>query len=152
VLWLVASRADREVPGWRLVGAAGDAFGEALVDLRLRPLGPDDGERLVANLLAIDSLPAATRAMILARAEGNPLFVEEIVRMLIDRKAIEFRDGRWFATARVVDVEIPDTLHGLLLARIDRLPSEARRVLRVASVIGRTFPVSVLDRVVGGPS
>lgn len=151
-LWLVASRAERDVPGWRLLGAAYDAFGEALVDLRLRPLGADDGERLVANLLAIDSLPAATRAMILARAEGNPLFVEEIVRMLIDREAIEFRDSRWIATARVVDVEIPETLHGLLLARIDRLPGEARRVLRVASVIGRTFPVSVLDRVMGSPS
>ncbi|MDQ3096913.1 MAG: hypothetical protein M3Q61_01930, partial [Chloroflexota bacterium] len=118
------------------------------VDLRLRPLGADDGERLVANLLAIDSLPAATRAMILRRAEGNPLFVEEIVRMLIDREAIEFRDGRWTANAVVEAVEIPETLHGLLLARIDRLPGQARRVLRVASVIGRTFQVSVLDRVV----
>ncbi len=152
VLWVVASRAEREVPGWQLIGAAGDAFGEALVDLRLKPLGAEDGERLVANLLAIDSLPAATRAMILARAEGNPLFVEEIVRMLIDREAIELRDGRWTATAKVVDVEIPETLHGLLLARIDRLPSEARRVLRVASVIGRTFPVSVLDQIVKEPS
>ena len=90
--------------------------------------------------------------MILARAEGNPLFVEEIVRMLIDREAIELRDGRWTATAKVVEVEIPETLHGLLLARIDRLPAEARRVLRVASVIGRTFPVSVLDHVVKDPS
>ena len=152
VLWLMASRAERDVPGWRFVGAAQDTFGEALVDLRLQPLGIDDGERLVSNLLAIDSLPTATRAMILARAEGNPLFVEEIVRMLIDRGAIEMRDGRWTATARVAEVEIPETLHGLLLARIDRLPPEARRVLRVASVIGRTFPVSVLDRVVGNPS
>jgi class 3 adenylate cyclase len=152
VLWLIASRAEREVPGWRIIGAAGDAFGDALVDIRLRPLGSEDGEHLVANLLAIDSLPAATRAMILRRAEGNPLFVEEIVRMLIDREAIEFRDGLWTATAKVVDIEIPETLHGLLLARIDRLPAEARRVLRVASVIGRTFPVSVLDRVAGRPS
>ena len=72
--------------------------------------------------------------------------------MLIDREAIEFHDGRWTATERVVDVEIPETLHGLLLARIDRLPAEARRVLRVASVIGRTFPVSVLDLVARSPS
>lgn len=148
VLWVLASRAERDVPGRRLLAAASDAFGDALVDLRLRPLGADDGERLVANLLAIDSLPAATRAMILRRAEGNPLFVEEIVRMLIDREAIEFRDGRWTANAVVEAVEIPETLHGLLLARIDRLPGQARRVLRVASVIGRTFQVSVLDRVV----
>ncbi len=152
ILWVIASRADREVPGWRLVGAVQDAFGDGLIDIRLRPLQADDGERLVANLLAIDSLPAATRAMILSRSEGNPLFVEEIVRMLIDREAIEFHDGRWTATERVMDVEIPETLHGLLLARIDRLPAEARRVLRVASVIGRTFPVSVLDLVTKSPS
>ena len=106
-----------------LGGSRGTRSATALVDLRLEPLEADDGERLVANLLAIDSLPVATRTMILARAEGNPLFVEEIVRMLIDREAIESRDGRWVATAKVVDVEIPETLHGLLLARIDRLPA-----------------------------
>ncbi len=152
VLWVLASRAEREAPGWRLIGAAGEAFGEALVDVRLRPLEADAGERLVANLLEIESLPLSTRATILRRAEGNPLFVEEIIRMLIDRQAIEYRDGRWMATAKVLDVEIPETLHGLLLARIDRLPDEARRVLRIASVIGRTFTVAVLGRVAADPS
>lgn len=106
----------------------------------------------MANLLTIESLPGDTCATILRRAEGNPLFVEEIVRMLIDRDAIEHHDGRWVATDRVGDVQIPRTLHGLLLARIDRLPDEARRVQRVAAVIGRTFPVSVLERVAGGSS
>ena len=150
ILWIVASRPDRDVPGWRLLGAARETLGDALLELRLGPLAAEDGERLVANLLEIESLPAATREMIVARAEGNPLFVEEIIRMLIDRGAIESRDGRWRATDAVLDVEIPETLHGLLLARIDRLPGPARRVLRVASVIGRTFPVSVLERVAGG--
>jgi class 3 adenylate cyclase len=150
VLWVLASRDERDVPGRRLLNAADEAYGERLVDLRLRPLDPEDGERLVANLLTIESLPDETRATILRRAEGNPLFVEEIIRMLIDRDAIEYRDGRWVATDRVVDIEIPRTLHGLLLARIDRLPEEAQRVLRVAAVIGRTFPVSVLERVRGG--
>ena len=152
ILFVIASRPDRDVPGWRFVGAANDTFGDALIDIRLRPLGPEDGQLLVANLLEIDSLPAATRAMIVDRAEGNPLFVEEIIRMLIDREAIVLQDGRWRATSAVVAVEIPETLHGLLLARIDRLPGPARRVLRVASVIGRTFPVRVLDRVAGDPS
>ena len=152
VLWLLASRAEQDVPGWRLLAAAQGAFGDALVELHLEPLEADDGQRLVAHLLAIDSLPVATRGMILARAEGNPLFVEEIVRMLIDREAIEMLDGLWVATDKVLEVEIPETLHGLLLARIDRLPAEARRVLRVAAVIGRTFPASVLDHIVKDPS
>ena len=67
--------------------------------------------------------------------------------MLIERGAIERRDGRWTATAEVGSVEIPETLHGLLLARIDQLPDVAKQSLRVASVIGRQFPVRVLERV-----
>ena len=147
IAWVLSSRADRDVPGWRLVNAARDASGDALIDLRLEPLTPDDGRRLVANLLEIESLPEATRQRILDRAEGNPLFVEEIIRMLIDRGAIVWRDGRWEATAEVAEVDIPATLHGLLLARLDRLADDARRILRVASVIGRRFAVAVLARV-----
>jgi predicted ATPase len=103
----------------------------------------------VANLLEIESLPQAVRDLILTRAEGNPFFVEEVVRMLIERGAIVERDGRWVATEEISTVEIPETLHGLLLARIDQLPESAKRSLRVASVIGRQFPVRVLERVVG---
>jgi predicted ATPase len=100
----------------------------------------------VSNLLQIESLPADARDQILAKAEGNPFFVEEVIRMLIDRGAI-VRDGdRWIATERVGDMNIPDTLQGLLLARIDRLPQESRRTLRVASVIGRQFGVTILER------
>jgi predicted ATPase len=56
------------------------------------------------------------------------------------------RGDRWVATDEVATTEIPETLHGLLLARIDQLPEEAKRSLRVASVIGRQFPVRVLER------
>jgi predicted ATPase len=66
--------------------------------------------------------------------------------MLIDRGAIVREADRWVATARVSDVEIPDTLQGLLLARIDRLPPESKRTLRVAAVIGRQFGVTMLER------
>jgi adenylate cyclase len=66
--------------------------------------------------------------------------------MLIDRRAIERQGDRWVATASVAGVEIPDTLQGLLLERIDRLPKESRRTLRVASVIGRQFGVTILER------
>jgi adenylate cyclase len=69
--------------------------------------------------------------------------------MRIERGLIERRDGRWEAHADIGGVEIPETLHGLLLARIDQLPDEARRSLRVAAVIGRQFPVRVLEQVLG---
>lgn len=150
VLVMLLARPDRDVPGWRLIGTARDEFGDALVELPLAGLPEDQSRTLVGNLLVIESLPSATRDYILARSEGNPLFVEEVIRMLIDRGLIR-RDGeRWIATKEVAEVDIPDTIHGLLLARIDRLPPEIRRTLRAASVIGRQFPATVLADVVSG--
>ncbi len=121
-------------------------FGDALTDIRLDPLSLEDSRSLVSNLLQIESLRADTRDLILAKAEGNPFFVEEVIRMLIDRGAIVREGDRWIATERVASIDIPDTLQGLLLARIDRLPQESKRTLRVASVIGRQFGVNILER------
>ena len=146
VLSIMTSRSDRAAPGWRLIAGVRDLFGDALTEIRLEPLTSEDTRTLVANLLEIESLPSDTRDLILAKAEGNPFFVEEVIRMLIDRGAIRREADRWIATASVAGVEIPDTLQGLLLERIDRLPQESRRTLRVASVIGRQFGVTILER------
>lgn len=146
VLLILSTRPERASAGWRLIAGARDLFGDALTEIRLEPLSLQESRALVSNLLSIESLPAATRDLVLARAEGNPFFVEEVIRMLIDRGAI-VRDGeRWVATDKVTSVEIPETLHGLLLARIDRLPQSSKRTLRVASVIGRQFGVTILER------
>jgi class 3 adenylate cyclase len=146
VLAILSSRVDRAAPGWRLIAGARDVFGEVLTEIRLDPLSLDESRELVSNLLTIESLPAQTRELILAKAEGNPFFVEEVIRMLIDRGAIMREGEHWVANEKTSGVEIPDTLHGLLLARIDRLPHESKRTLRVASVIGRQFAVSLLER------
>ncbi len=145
-LFVLSSRAERGSVGWRLISTARDVFGDALTEIRLEPLSMDATRELVSNLLTIESLPAATRELVLAKAEGNPFFVEEVIRMLIGRGAIVREGDRWVATEKVADIEIPDTLHGLLLARIDRLPQDSKRTLRVASVIGRQFAVTVLER------
>lgn len=147
VLAIATLRPDTDAPGWQLVTAARQHFGQALTEMTLEQLSEGDSRALVANLLVIESLPDSVRELILARADGNPFFVEEVVRMLIERDAIVRSGDRWQATADIASVEIPETLHGLLLARIDRLPDEAKRSLRVASVIGRQFPVRVLERV-----
>jgi len=146
LLFIMSTRPERAATGWRLIGAARDLFGDALTEIRLEPLSMLESRTLVSKLLTIESLPDDTRDSILARAEGNPFFVEEVIRMLIDRAAI-VRDGeRWVATDKVAEVEIPETLHGLLLARIDRLPQASKRTLRVASVIGRQFGVTILEK------
>jgi class 3 adenylate cyclase len=149
VLTIAALRSEPEAAGWQLVTSARQAFGEALIEIGLEPLSEQESRDLVANLLVIESLPDQVRELILTRADGNPFFVEEVVRMLIERGLIERRDGRWMAREGIGSVAIPETLHGLLLARIDQLPPAARRSLRVAAVIGRQFPVRVLERVLG---
>ena len=147
VLVLAAGRAETDAPGWKIVTQARTVFGDALTEVRLQPLTDTDSRTLVANLLEIESLPEPVRDAILKRSEGNPFFVEEVIRMLIERGAIAQHGERWVANETISSVEIPETLHGLLLARIDQLPDGAKRSLRVASVIGRQFPVRVLENV-----
>jgi predicted ATPase len=152
VLQLYVGRNETDAPGWRLVAQAQAVFADALTQIRLSPLSDEDSRGLVSNLLEIESLPGQVRDAILARAEGNPFFVEEVIRMLIERGAIVREGDRWLANESIIGVEIPETLHGLLLARIDQLPESAKRSLRVASVIGRQFPVRVLELVLDSPA
>jgi class 3 adenylate cyclase len=150
LLLCLVTRPDRDAHGWKLVTAAREKLGAALTDLSLSPLSDDDSRQLVSNLLEIEALPENIRTLILKKAEGNPFFVEEVIRMLIDRGAIYRSGNNWAAGKEIGTVEIPDNLQGLLLARIDRLPEDVKRTLRVASVIaviGRQFSVRVLEEV-----
>jgi class 3 adenylate cyclase len=147
MLLCMVTRGEREAPSWRLVTAARESMGGSLTEIALGSLSESDSRQLVSNLLEIEALPEETRALILKKAEGNPFFVEEIIRMLIDRGAILRREGGWTAGVEIDSVEIPDNLEGLLMARIDRLPDEAKHILRVAAVIGRQFPLRVLQYV-----
>ena len=67
--------------------------------------------------------------------------------MLIDRGNLSRQDGAWVVTKEITTIDIPDTLQGVLTARIDRLPEDAKRTLQIASVIGRKFQVKVLEQV-----
>jgi class 3 adenylate cyclase len=147
VLWLLTLRPQVSPDTEPLLAAARASYGEAARELVLDPLSSEDSRRLVANLLEIESLTEPVRELIYEKSDGNPFFVEEVMRMLIEHGAIEERDGRWRATRAIDDVRIPDNLHGLLVARIDALPPDARHTLLVASVIGRRFAASVLDGV-----
>jgi predicted ATPase len=147
VLGLFVSRVETDAPGWRLINQIKAGFGDAVTEIRLQPLDEGASRELVSNLLEIESLPEDVRQAILTRSEGNPFFVEEVIRMLIGRGAIIPEGDHWTATEAIASVEIPDTLHGLLLARIDQLPDSAKRSLRIAAVIGRQFQVRVLERV-----
>ncbi|TMB49725.1 MAG: zinc-ribbon domain-containing protein [Chloroflexi bacterium] len=116
----------------------------------LRPLSRAHSTELIADLLAATELPEPMRDQILDTAEGNPLFVEEIVSRLIEAGALRLHEGRWRAEGDGHAVVLPDTINGLLTARIDALPEIERRVLREASVVGRIFWEEPLVNAVGG--
>jgi serine phosphatase RsbU (regulator of sigma subunit) len=149
LLLCMVTRPERATAGWRLAATARETLASSLVEFNLLPLPESDSRQLVNNLLAIDELSESVRATILATAEGNPFFVEEIIRTLIDRGVIVQQNGGWRAQSEINAVDIPDNLQGLLLASIDRLPVQARGTLRVASVIGRRFPLRLLENILG---
>ena len=100
--------------------------------------------RLAANVIGASDLPAAVAAKVLATSEGNPLFVGELVRMLVDEGAIERQGERWIVGANLAALEMPPTIHALLAARIERLRPEERSVLERAAVVGRHFSRSAV--------
>jgi predicted ATPase len=149
LLFCMVTRVEHDTPGWKLVSAAREILGGSITEISLDALSVTESRQMVANLLEVEALPEKTRNLILRKSEGNPFFVEEVIRMLIDRGAIMQDNGDWVAAGNIGQIEIPDNLQGLLLARIDRLPEDVKHTLRVASVIGRQFPVKVLEQVLG---
>ncbi len=107
--------------------------------LPLDPLTSEASARLVASLLEVEQLPETVRDRILERSEGNPFFLEEIVRHLIDEGLLVRETGRWRAVAGIDDVEIPDNVQAVILARLDLLSPEEKRVAQRAAVVGRVF-------------
>jgi class 3 adenylate cyclase len=105
----------------------------------LDPLTAEEADRLVRSLLTVDDLPGDVRERILQHAEGNPFFLEEIIRRLIDGGVLTHDGEHWRASSGVDAIEIPDTVQGVLAARIDLLDASDKRVLQAASVVGRVF-------------
>jgi tetratricopeptide (TPR) repeat protein len=149
VMILVTTRPDTEGDAWTFRLHVERNYGHRLTDLRLGPLAADDGERLTDNLLRVADLPEDIRRVILDRAEGNPFFLEEVVRTLIEQGVLR-RDGeRWVVAGAVSGSAVPPTVRGVLAARIDRLPAAAKTVLQHASVIGRYFEYDALRALSG---
>jgi class 3 adenylate cyclase/tetratricopeptide (TPR) repeat protein len=115
--------------------------------LSLDPLPPETMEELMRGL--VPGLPAEITTTILDRAQGIPLYAVETVRMLLDRGLVEKVDGRFRLTGRVEDLEVPESLHALIAARLDGLAPEERRLLQDAAVLGKTFFKPALDALDG---
>ncbi|MBI2461047.1 MAG: tetratricopeptide repeat protein [Candidatus Rokubacteria bacterium] len=122
--------------------------------LRLTPLSPGDSEALLSAYFGPSAgrLPPRLRQLVLQRAGGHPLYLEEIVRSLIAGGVLVRGEDGWTGTADAATVQVPPTIHGLLLARVDRLPADARRVLHEAAVLGPVCDVALLRRIASAPT
>jgi len=107
--------------------------------LSLAPLSPADAAHLMSSLLGEVQVPENVRERVLASAEGNPFYLEEMLNMLIEEGGLERQNGGWVSTNRLAEVSIPDSVHGVIAARIDRLEASSRDALRRCSVVGRSF-------------
>ena len=115
------------------------AGGAAAEVVTLVGLDASSAARLAANAIGADELPAALVGRVLAVSEGNPLFVGELVRMLVHDGALKREGDRWTTGVELARLEIPPTIHALLAARIERLGAEDRAILERAAVVGRRF-------------
>ena len=126
-------------PGW------GGGKLNALSSL-LNPLEPRDTETLIDNLLG-GRVPDELRERVVRAAEGNPLYVEELVRVLEDSGAIRRRDGAWEVDLTAAELVVPPTIHALLAARLDALPPAERATLGAAAVEGKVFHLAAVDAI-----
>jgi predicted ATPase/class 3 adenylate cyclase len=120
--------------------------------VRVGPLSDTETRALIAGLFAgSPDVVAHVSDFVTARAGGNPLFAEEIVRNLVARGVVRRDGAAWTCTAACEGVEVPPSLHGLLLSRVDGLPGDARRVLQEAAVLGAAFDAPLLEAVTSAP-
>jgi class 3 adenylate cyclase/tetratricopeptide (TPR) repeat protein len=117
--------------------------------ISLEPLSDDECGDLIGNLLGRAALPDEARDRILAAAEGTPLFVEEMLSMLIDEGLLARVDDRWVSTGALSDVRVPPTIQALLAARLDQLTDDERAAIQRAAVCGKQFHVGAVAALLG---
>ena len=144
ILFICMSRPDKTVPGWNSIQGMREKLASGFQSIDLAPLQVNQTETLLNNLLGVKGLPKSIRDLIVDKAEGNPFFVEEIIRSLIETKQILRENSHWKAVSDSAKIALPNTLRGVLSARIDRLPETSKHVLQNAAVIGRLFDLRVL--------
>jgi predicted ATPase len=140
VITLARPELQEKRPTW---GAGRRSF----TSIYLEPLSRQAMEELLVGL--VPGLPAALREQILARAEGVPLYAMETVRMLLDRGLVVADGSSYRVIGEVSTLEVPETLHALIAARLDGLSSEERRLLGDAAVLGKTFTPQALAALSG---
>jgi len=146
ILFICMLRPDKTAPSWDAIIKIQQKMATRYYLVSLKPLHEEQTDILLSNLLGVKDLPKNVRDMIVERAGGNPFFIEELIRSLIETKQIVRENSHWRAVNEDASVSLPNTLRGVLGARIDRLPELSKHVLQNAAVIGRSFDLRVLKQ------
>lgn len=148
VMLAISHRPDTDHASWLLKERAAREFRHLFREVALQPLARTSEALLLSSLAGKRALPEEVADRLLGYAEGNPFYLEQMVRSLIDSGALVPENGRWKLSAGD-SMQIPQTLEGVIIARIDRLQPEWREVLTSGSVLGRTFGHALLQAVSG---
>jgi class 3 adenylate cyclase/tetratricopeptide (TPR) repeat protein len=146
-LMLMVFRPRVQEPSWELHEIASLNYGHRYQSIMLQPLSLDNSRELVGHLLEVDDLPQKVRDMILDKAEGNPFFVEEVIRSLLDAGLVVRKNGHWKTKRELDKISVPDTLSAVITTRLDQLDEDVRQVAQTAAVIGRVFQHPILETV-----
>ena len=150
LLWLAIFRPDRTSPVWSFRHHVETEYPHRLTKVDLPPLTDAESGQLIDELIGPETLSPETRELVIRRAEGNPYFIKELIHSLTASGTLAPDEaGRLRETRRVSSLDLPDSLQGLLTARMDRLAPEQRRVVQMASVIGPVFWRNMLAALVG---
>ncbi|MEW6685583.1 MAG: adenylate/guanylate cyclase domain-containing protein [Candidatus Edwardsbacteria bacterium] len=114
-------------------------------EIALPEFTSDESKKLAATLLTVEGMPKEIEEFISKKTQGNPFFIEEVIKSLIERGVIKKEDGLLKLQTGLDKLEIPDTIQGVIMSRLDRLSAETKNVLQVASVLGRQFNYSLLE-------
>ena len=153
ILLILLLRPNKDHASARLQPIARKLLDDACIEVAFRYLDNKESDQLSRLLLHSEKVPEQLLRLIRERAAGNPLYIEEIVRSMRDERVVEKTDADEIRILRnLADVSIPNSLSGMISARVDRLPAHLKELLNVAAVIGSTFRLELLRRVANIPN
>jgi predicted ATPase/DNA-binding SARP family transcriptional activator len=148
LLLLCVYRPDRHHKSWRLATIASHKCPENYTELHLADLTPAQSRQLVDDLLALGESTLPVKDLILAKAQGNPFFLEEMIRSLLDAGVIYQSEAGWQLREAAGPEPVPDSIQSVIMGRVDHLDAELKQVLQGAAIIGRLFSRQILAQII----
>lgn len=146
--WLLLYRPERTKVCWQIREKIAREYAPYAHEIDLVPLSRNDTQTLLDHLAPVAHWPAEVHQVIVGQTEGNPLYLEELLRVLIETGVLTpTGEAHWQVTGALDALQVPDTLEGVMMTRLDRLDEPSRNTAQVAAVIGRSFATDVLAHV-----